>query len=57
MGGERSMTFLSIIAVLIIGLLMLSIGLANKKRWLKFLSIIPLTISVWQLANLFLMGL
>lgn len=51
------MTFLTIIVVLIIGLLMLMIGFATKQRWLKLLSIIPLAISVWQLASLFLMGL
>ncbi|WP_197282595.1 hypothetical protein [Bacillus sp. FJAT-18017] len=51
------MTFLTIIFVIIIGLLMLWIAKATKKRWLKFLSIIPFAIAVWQLASLFLMGL
>lgn len=51
------MTFLAIIAVLLIGLLMLLIGFATKKKGLKLLSIIPLAISAWQLAWLFLMGL
>ncbi|MBS4176888.1 hypothetical protein [Lederbergia citrea] len=51
------MTFSTIIVMLIVGIAMLSIGFATKKRWLKFLSIIPLAVSIWQIAILFLMGL
>lgn len=51
------MTFLTTVVVLLIGLLMLLIGFTTKKRWIKLLSIIPLAVSMWQLASLFLMGL
>jgi hypothetical protein len=47
------MSFLTIIAVLIIGIVMLSIGFVIKKKWIILLSIIPLAISLWQIAILF----
>jgi hypothetical protein len=55
--GEKFMTFLTIIVVLIIGLAMLLIGFATEKRWLKILSILPLALSIWQLVSLILMDL
>nr|WP_198044616.1 hypothetical protein [Lysinibacillus timonensis] len=48
------MTFLTMIVILIIGILMLLIGFSVKNRWLKLLSIIPLAVSLSQLAVLFL---
>ncbi|GKU80037.1 hypothetical protein L3i20_v244340 [Paenibacillus sp. L3-i20] len=50
------MSFLTIIAVLILGIVMFSIGFATKKKWIKLLSIIPLAISLWQIAILFSIG-
>ncbi|WP_210468409.1 hypothetical protein [Sporosarcina sp. 6E9] len=51
------MTMLGITAVLIIGVVMLALGFITKKRWLTFLSIIPLAIFIFQLAMLVGMGL
>ena len=50
------MTMFGITVVLIIGILMLALGFVTKKRWLKILSIIPLAISIFQLAMLMGMG-
>ncbi|WP_192894787.1 hypothetical protein [Neobacillus notoginsengisoli] len=50
------MTTLTIFGVLILGLAILTIGFIAKKRWLKFLSIIPLAVSGWQILRLFLMS-
>ncbi|MEA3318634.1 MAG: hypothetical protein U9Q88_01310 [Bacillota bacterium] len=43
------MTFLTIVAVLILGISMLVIGYITKKNWLKLLSLFPTLISVIQL--------
>lgn len=55
-GDVISMTFMTLIVLFIIGLLMLLIGVTTKKGWLKLLSIIPLSLSLWNFAILFSMG-
>ncbi|MGO4180169.1 hypothetical protein AB4Z17_03220 [Paenibacillus sp. TAF43_2] len=50
------MSFLALTVLLIIGVIMLVVGFAAKKNWLKLLSIIPLAISTWHFSNLFLIG-
>ena len=51
------MTVLSIFIVLLIGIIMLAVGLATNKKWLKSLSVIPIALSLFQLLNLLSMGL
>ncbi|WP_198530535.1 hypothetical protein [Bacillus sp. LL01] len=46
------MSFLTIVAVLIIGLVMLVIGYFTKKSWIKILSLIPIVISMIQIIQL-----
>jgi hypothetical protein len=55
--GGRNMSFLTIIAILIVGIAILLIGFATKKKCLKILSIIPIAIALVQLGYLVLMGL
>ena len=50
------MTMFGITVVLIIGILMLVLGFATKKSWLKILAIIPLAIAIIQLVMLMGMG-
>ncbi|WP_316568830.1 hypothetical protein [Neobacillus sp. YIM B06451] len=50
------MTTLTILGVFILGLVILAIGFIVKKRWLIWLSIIPLVVSGWQFLRLFLMS-
>ncbi|WP_019413431.1 hypothetical protein [Paenisporosarcina sp. TG20] len=50
------MTFSTIIGVLILGLVILVVGFIAKKRWIKIVSIIPLSVAGWQLVSLFAMG-
>ncbi len=51
------MTFLSMIGVLILGIVILVIGFATKKLWLKIISIVPLVISSVQIIYvLFMVG-
>jgi uncharacterized SAM-binding protein YcdF (DUF218 family) len=51
------MTILGIAVTLIIGTLMLMAGAKAKRKWLMFLSAIPLIIALGQVGRLFLMFL
>jgi hypothetical protein len=42
--------------MLIIGLMMLGLGFATNKKWLKSLAIIPIALSLFQLLELLSMG-
>lgn len=56
-GDGPTMTFTTIIVVLVIGLTTLLIGLFMKKRWVTILSLIPLGLSFWNFMVLFTMGM
>ncbi len=49
------MTVIGMTTVLIIGIVMMGMGLIMKKRWLTWLSIIPLAIVAYQVLLLFAM--
>jgi len=46
------MTIFQILGVLIIGVTILGIGIAKKKKWVTFISVIPLLIALWQVIML-----
>ncbi|MEI5909314.1 hypothetical protein WAK64_19885 [Bacillus spongiae] len=48
------MSVVMIFATLVLGLILLTLGIVIKKKWLKIISIIPLTIFLFQLV--FLLG-
>jgi hypothetical protein len=50
------MTVLTIFIILIIGIIMLGLGFATNKKWLKSLSIIPIALSFFQLLELLSMN-
>lgn len=48
------MTMFQILAVLAVGIIMLIFSLVIKKKWLRYISLIPILVAVVQLAYLFL---
>lgn len=51
------MTVLAMIITLFIGILIFISGVVTKKKWLMFISIVPLVIALSQIALLFSMSL
>lgn len=46
------MTVLTIVVMLLIGSIMLVLGIARNQKWLKSLSVIPISLSIFQLLEL-----
>ncbi|WP_222928225.1 hypothetical protein [Sutcliffiella horikoshii] len=46
------MTITTLIAVLIIGIVILSIGIFTKKSWLKLISLIPIGVALYHIIYL-----
>ncbi|WP_159434084.1 hypothetical protein [Clostridium grantii] len=51
------MSFLQMIAMLIIGILILIVGVITKKKWLMLISIVPFAFSLGNIIVLLLMWL
>ena len=46
------MTIFQIVGVFIIGIIILGVGIAKKKKWVIFISVIPFLITLWQIIML-----
>lgn len=56
-GGVERVSFLAMIITLFVGMLIFVSGVITKKKWLMYISIVPLVIALSQIVLLFSMSL